>query len=212
MAISDVELIDKEVYNYGGSTSTKLEVPLDSSAVLTLDKLTMKKVWSTNLAVVTKFIHIMAHVTYPVLSLGKIDICMYEKKEEERKIARRRIVSALLLHKPSPGVQQLILNQGCRIENMDIIEACITVTQIQLDNASPPTDFSPTAVQDKLQEIATRNRNLARFVANPQDHYPGENELLKLLCQFDSSPTGRYLLASCFPNIPSFFKIQGATT
>ena len=95
---------------------------------------------------------------------------------------------------------------------MHVIEACSTVTQMRFDSVFPPTDFSPTAVQEKLQQIAKRNLELVRFVANPQDHYPGENELLKLLCQFDSSPTGRYLLASCFPNIPSFFKIQGATT
>ena len=88
---------------------------------------------------------------------------------------------------------------------MDAIEACATVTQIQSDR---PVDF-PRAAQQKLQAIATRNHELARFVANPHD-YPAD-ELLKLMTQFDKSPTGLYMLVRCLPGIPSFFKSNEIT-
>ena len=112
---------------------------------------------------------------------------------EEKKNANMRIVSELL----KPSVEQLPLVGCCDIENIDAIEACATVTQIQLnDTAVPPSDFRPALIQRLLQTIATRNRELARFVANPQA-YPHYG-LLKLMRQFDLSPTGRYMLVCSF--------------
>jgi hypothetical protein len=111
-----------------------------------------------------------------------------------------RIVSELI--KPSVHLR---LCDGCPIANIDSIEACATVTQIQVHRTNPPLDFHPDAVQRMLHTIAKRNRELARFIADPRE-YPGD-ELLALMGQFDSSPTGRYMLARCFPGIPSFFKI-----
>jgi hypothetical protein len=94
------------------------------------------------------------------------------------------------------------LRSGCRIENFDVIAACATVTQIQLRNRISPINFRP----GELQVIAARNRELARFIANPRE-YPGD-ELLALMSQFGSCPTGRYMLARCLPGIPTFFKIK----
>jgi hypothetical protein len=65
----------------------------------------------------------------------------------------------------------------------------------------------PDSVQQKLQAIAMRNRELARFVADPHA-YPSGDDLVALMSQFDSSPTGRYMLARGFAGIPSFFKIK----
>ena len=93
----------------------------------------------------------------------------------------------------------------CPIEVMDEIEACATVMQIQLDATFQLDGFRPAAVEQKLQAIATRNRDLARFIANPRA-CPSRDGLLALISQFDNSPTGRYMLARCFPGIPAFFK------
>ena len=173
-----------------------------SSAGIALAMLTIRWTKFSNSAVANKFSNFMAQVTYPALKLGKItfrDIHDVDD-DEETKIDRMRVVSALI----QPSVQQLTLLYGCPIEVMDVIEACASVTKIQLDDYNPPVDFRPAEVQEKLQAIAMRNRQLARFVANPRA-YPVE-ELLVLMTQFDKSPIGRYMLARCLPGIPSFFK------
>ena len=89
----------------------------------------------------------------------------------------------------------------------DSVDACATVTEILLHEKDPPHHFLPDSVRQKLQAIVARNRKLARFVTDPSV-YPGD-ELLAVMRQLDSSPTGRYMLARCFPGIPSFFKIEG---
>ena len=194
-----------------------------TSVVLALDELTMSDVTFENSFVANKFSNFMQHatVTYPALHLGRINVvvCVDDDSEEEEehgddndekeeeKIARQRIVSELLI---KPSVEQLTLNFGCPIENMNAIDACATVTQIQLASHFAPSDFCPDAVHQKLQTIAMRNRELARFVANPHK-YP-HNDLLKLMRQFDNSPTGRYMLARCFAEMPSFFKIKSTVS
>ena len=93
---------------------------------------------------------------------------------------------------------------------MAVIEACTTVTQIRMSSTVKRGYFSPDDVQQKLQRIATRNFELARFVANPEGH-PRGDKLLALLSEFDSIPTGRYMLARSFPGIPSFVKTDEIT-
>ena len=90
---------------------------------------------------------------------------------------------------------------------MNAIEACTTVLHIELELRYTPIAYRSAAVRRKLQVIATRNRELARFVADPRA-YPTGNEMLALMGQFDNCPTGRYMLARCFPEIYSFFKIK----
>lgn len=148
----------------------------------------------------------MANVTYSHLGLGKVTVGGGGVNEKEPKIARLRIVSDLI----TPSVQKLTLYGGCRIENIDLIEACTTVTQIELCAYDVPAEFSPVAIQRLLQTIAKRNRELARFVANPGAH--PHNELLTLMSQFDSVPPGRYMLARCFPEIPLFLRSIPALT
>ena len=128
-----------------------------------------------------------------------------DDEKEEKKFARLRIVSELL----KPSVEVLCLHSICRSEAMDAIEACATVTQIQMSSTVTRGYFSPDDVQQKLQSIAMRNLELAHFVANPPG-YPLQ-ELLKLLSQFDSIPTGRYMLACGLIGIPSFFKTDEST-
>jgi hypothetical protein len=152
--------------------------------------------------VATEFLNFIAHVTYPALNLGGITFGGHEKENE--KTTCLRIVSALIIKQ---SVEQLTLMRGCPVEVMDVIEACATVTQIQLSERYTPDDFTPTSAQAKLQSIATRNRELARFVANPRE-YPRGDELVALMSQLDNSPTGRYMLACCFPGMDSFFKIK----
>ena len=176
--------------------------PESTSAILALENLAVTRTMFGTPADATKFSNIIAHMTYPVLKLGSISIG--EETSDEEKNAQLRIVSELI----KPSVDELTLTDCCPIEVMDVIEACATVTQIQLDNDNPPRNFLPDANQEKLQEIATRNRALACFVANPRT-YP-DDELLKLMRQFDNSPTGRYMLAQSFPGIPFFFKIKSA--
>ena len=77
--------------------------------------------------------------------------------------------------------------------------------QIQLDVTFQLDGFQPAAVEQKLLAVAPRNRDLARFIANPRA-CPSRDGLLALISQFDNSPTGRYMLARCFPGIPAFFK------
>jgi hypothetical protein len=173
--------------------------PQDSSAILALDKLTMSGVTFDNSSAATKFSNYIAHVTYPALRLGGITIVSSDETDDEDE--KRIIVSKLI----KPSVQKLTLDPYCRIEVMNAIEACTSVTRIELNSASPPSDFRPVAVQQKLQEIATRN--LARFVASPCVYSSG-NALLALMHQSDYSPTGRYMLARCLPGIPCFFEIN----
>ena len=195
-----------------------------TSVVLALDELTMSDVTFENSFVANKFSNFMQHatVTYPALHLGRINVgaCVdddndsedeegrgdTDDEKEEKKISRLRIVSELI----KASVEQLTLNFGCPIENLDAIDACANVTQIQLASHFAPSDFCPDAVHQKLQTIAMRNRELARFVANPHK-YP-HNDLLKLMRQFDNSPTGRYMLARCFAEMPSFFKIKSTVS
>ena len=172
----------------------------DSSVHLTLDSLLVRAVHFENTTVTNKFLNFITHITYPALQLGSIDIAANNK--EEKKIERMRIVSALI----KPSVEQLTLDRDCRIEVMDAMETSSTVTHIHMCGYDPPMPFRPPAVQRKLRTIVTRNLELARFAANPRD-YPGF-ELLALMRQFDSSPTGRYMLACSFAGMPSIFTIK----
>ena len=172
----------------------------DSSGILVLDELTVANIDFEDSSVATSFSNFTTQLTYTALHIGGVRIRVNVANKKQEKI----IVSKLI----KPPVQQLTLQQGCPMKAMDAIEACTTVTQIRLDNTLMPRNFRPAAVREKLQNIATRNRELARFVANPRA-YPVE-ELLVLLRQFDKSPTGRYMLARCFPGIPSFFNSKSA--
>ena len=90
---------------------------------------------------------------------------------------------------------------------MDAIEACATVTQIRVEESSRLIHFdtASASTQQKLRAIVARNRELARFVANSRA-YP-DSDMLALIGQFDSNPTGRYMLARCFSGIPTLLKI-----
>ena len=170
------------------------------SAVVALNVLHVEDVSFQNSTVANLFADLAAHATYPALNLGIIDIDAGDEWAKHN--ARLRIVANLI----KPPLQQLRLEDRCPIENLNIIIACPTVTQIQLDRRYPPDDFRPAFVQQTLQAIASRNRELARFMDNPRT-YPGD-ELLTLIREFDNNPTGRYMLARCFPAIPSFFEDQ----
>ena len=182
-----------------------LSQPQESSTILALDKLVMESARFENSTVATKFANIISNATYPTLQLGKISVGFDDDDnnddKEEKKIARLFIVSELF----KPSVEDLILTYFCQIESIDAIEACVSVTYIELCRKFPPIDFSPAAVQRMLQTIATRNRELARFVANPHASYP-RDDLLTLMRQLDGCPTGRYMLAHSFASMPSFFK------
>jgi hypothetical protein len=191
-----------------GSTisASSQDGPQDSwSADLALDKLKIWLLTFKDSTVATKFSNFLAHVTYSTLELEKFSIGDDDDDEddnEEKKNIRMHILSELI----KPSVQQLTLSYCCPIEVMAVIEACTTVTQIRLDRFRPPDHFPLAAVRRTLQTITTRNHELARFVANP-GALPGD-ELLKLMSQCDNCPTGRYMIACCFPAIPSFFKIE----
>ena len=83
------------------------------------------------------------------------------------------------------------------------IEACATVTWIELNNYGDRNDFDLDQVQ-QLRNVRARNNELARFIENPC-MYPTES-LMALLCQFDNCPTGRYMLARRLPEHFSFEK------
>ena len=96
----------------------------------------------------------------------------------------------------------------CPTEVIDEIEACATATvmQIPLDATFQLDGFQPAAVEQKLLAVAPRNRDLARFIANPRA-CPSRDGLLALISQFDNYSTGRYIiLTRCLPGIPAFFK------
>jgi hypothetical protein len=193
-----LEIVHATLFDEDSSISVSpKDGPQDFSAILALDELTVSCVTFEKSNVATKFLNFIAHVTYPALALGEVIV------RRGSKTTRLRIVSALI----KPSVVQFTLRSGCRIEIMDVIAACATVTQIQLNEYNPPIYFTPAAEQRKLQAIATRNRELARFVANPIA-YPRDDKLVALMSQFDNSPTGRYMLACCFPGMDSFFKIK----
>ena len=192
--IDHISLFDKQ---------SPLSWPQESSAVLAFDELTMWNVTFENSLVVTKFSSFMANVTYPVLDLGKIAVGGGNHiEEEEKEIARLRIVSELI----KPSVEQLTLSYGCPIENMDVIETCATVTKIQLSRILTPIDFRPAGVKQYVRFIEFRNRELARYVANPST-YP-RDELLVLMRLFENCPTGRYMLACSFVGTPSYYNIK----
>ena len=177
--------------------------PQDSSAILALDELRMYDAFFENSAAATQFLNWLANVTYPALELGKIAVENdIDDASEEKKSARLHIVSELL----KPSVERLTVMRGCHVENMDAMESCATVTEIKLGHHFQPIDFGPDGIQQKLQTIVTRNRELARFVANPQA-YP-HKKLLALMCQFDGCPTGRYMLACSIVGMPSIIKIK----
>ena len=156
-----------------------------------------------NSTAATNFFNSMAHVTYRALKLGKIFVGDDDNDDdnEEKKIEHLRIISELI----KPSVEQLTVDYSCQIEVLDVLEECATITQIQWTKLITPIDFPPPEIQPKLQTIAARNVELARFVANPPA-YPG-SDLLALMSKFDSCPTGRYMLACSFAGMPSFFKI-----
>ena len=194
--LKDLEIIYVTYFGGESTLSAKsVELPHDSSAVLAMDKLTINNVQFENSTVATKFLNTIAHATYTELELGSTRCWDYDYEQE------KKILSEFI----KPSVQELNLGHGCGIEVMDVIESCATITQIQMDDSFPPTDCRRL----KLQTVATRNRELALFVASPRV-YPGDM-LLKLLRQFDNSPTGRYMLARCFAEIPYFFKINKST-
>ena len=210
---------DKEVYT--ASPTPKDGEPQDSFAILTLHEIHLVDIGLDNALVVSKFLNLISHVTYRVLVLGKITVAVFDSNgweiphevadegehgddddKEEKKIAHRRIMSALF----KPSSKYLILTRDGGIDAMDAIEACATVIQIQLSEDETLHDYETDDVYQNLQAIASRNRQLAQFLANPHG-YP-RNSLLALMRQFDSIPTGRYMLACAFPEIPSFFKIK----
>ena len=172
--------------------------PQDTSFNLALDELSVYGVTLENSSAETKFRNLIAHVTYTCLRLGSVTVGGGDLEEE------MRIVSELI----KPSLEHLTLCDGFPTD-IHTIEAWATVTQIQLDDRFPPMELRPHVVQQKLQTVATRNRELARFRANPRG-YP-RDELFELMSQFDSSPTGRYMLACGFLGIPSFFKIDQST-
>lgn len=217
LSYSNLFFSDKEDESTISILSPKDGPQQKSSAILALDELYLNEVNFDNPSVARTFSNFIANMTYPVLELvrftvggvggeaeehGGADVECKDKDRKEKKISHLRVMSKLI----KQSLEQLTLHETCRIEAMDAIHACATVTQIQLCDYQPPSGFLPDAVLLKLQVIAWRNRKLARFVANPS-HYPGD-ELLALMSQFDRCPTGRYMLARCVPEIPGFFKIM----
>ena len=178
-----------------------ISVPQDSLAILALNELTMSWITFENANVVTEFSNFIARVTYPALNIGEISMIDDNdaENEEGKKIACLRIVPQLIM----PSVEQLTLLCGCPIDFIGAIDACATVKHIYLDDYAP-IDFRPAEVQRKVELIATRNRVLASFIANPHD-YPGD-VLLALVRLLDKSPTGLFMLSRSFPGIPSFFQ------
>ena len=180
----------------------------DSTALLALDKLIVVELKFANLSSANKFSNFIAQVCYPVLEIGDVSFdSMHSNPRsewKEKENLRIRIVSALI--KPS-SVQQITLFFCCHRSVMDAIEACVTVTQIRVEESSRLIHFdtASASTQQKLRAIVARNRELARFVANPLA-YP-DSDMLALIGQFDSNPTGRYMLARCFSGIPTLFKI-----
>ena len=61
-----------------------------------------------------------------------------------------------------------------------------------------------------MTRIATRNRTLARFVANPST-FPSSDAMRSLMNQFannNNCPSGRFMLARGLPEAIAFDKIQ----
>ena len=88
---------------------------------------------------------------------------------------------------------------------LQAVEACATVTTIDVDDFDPPTFFSPE-VEQQLEAIAWRNRDLARLVASPSTYPIGR--LPSLMLRLGNCPTGRYMLARCLPGMVSFESVK----
>ena len=170
-------------------------VPGNSSSILALDELIVEQVHLENTTVVTEFLYFLASATFQALTLGKITVGSDGDNDENTKLALLRILSALL----KPSVQELTVDPDCLSEAMEVIEACTTVLQIHCHGGT-------AEAQQKVQTIATRNRALARFSANP--HVFPTAYVLELLSQCDRCPTERYLLARHLPAVISFEELQ----
>ena len=88
------------------------------------------------------------------------------------------------------------------------VEANATITEI-LVSISDWVVLDPEEMQ-RLQRFTPRNMELARFVASPGT-YP-LHMLLALMCQFNKSPTGRYMMTRCLPSVFSFDSIKSAAS
>ena len=88
---------------------------------------------------------------------------------------------------------------------LQAVDACATVTTIEVQDVDPFTFFSPELKQ-QLEAIARRNRELARLVANPSA-FP-MSRLPSLMLQLGNCPTGRYMLARCLPGMVSFESVK----
>ena len=86
---------------------------------------------------------------------------------------------------------------------LQALEACASVTEIQVNKDSNRAIFSKRDVQ-LLRRVTARNQELARWMASPHT-YPNE-QLLTLMRQFDSCPTGRFMLSRLLPELFSFQK------
>jgi hypothetical protein len=84
------------------------------------------------------------------------------------------------------------------------MEACTTVTQIQVIRYNHQGDIVPDVCPEmqQLQNTVSRNRELVQFAANPGIYPTGK--LPELIRQFDNCPTGRYMLARRLPEVLSF--------
>ena len=103
-----------------------------------------------------------------------------------------------------------IQTYGCDLRSLSLrplfqaVEACASVTEIRVnEDDGDPHDFTDSEVR-QLHRIATRNRELEQFVANPST-FPNA-KLLTLMRQFNNCPTGLYLLTRRLPAIFSFEK------
>ena len=103
-----------------------------------------------------------------------------------------------------------IQTYGCDLRSLPLrqlfqaVEACASVTEIRVnEDDGDPHDFTDSEVR-QLHRIATRNRELEQFVANPST-FPNA-KLVTLMRQFNNCPTGLYLLTRRLPEAFSFQK------
>ena len=92
---------------------------------------------------------------------------------------------------------------------VETLEACTTITRLEVGNNGYQDDDSNYSVDDKdgkvvqqLRRVTARNERLAQFIANPNTYR--NDQLLNLMRQFDNCPTGRYRLACSLPGVFSF--------
>ena len=84
------------------------------------------------------------------------------------------------------------------------LEACLTVTEIHVNNNySAPQYFTQSEVQ-QLRRITVRNNELGQFLANPIS-FP-RDKLLTLMIQLSDCPSGLYMLTLRLPDVFSFVK------